>query len=127
MFKSVNVFQMVVLVLILVGVVMIFMRQNNTCVTKQNEEGFASWREMRREKKIWREKRWEDHLDAYEHRITYPRHNGSRNNFENFCKAGQNMGKCSNTEFARACSDVCPAPVRRKQSQEKHWGGGRRR
>jgi hypothetical protein len=42
MFKSVNVFQMAVLVLILVGVVMIFMRQNNTCVMKQNKvkEGF---------------------------------------------------------------------------------------
>ena len=42
MFKSVNAFQMVVLVLILVGVVMIFMRQNNTCVMKQNKvkEGF---------------------------------------------------------------------------------------
>ncbi len=43
MFKSVNVFQVVVLVLILVGVVMIFMRQNNTCVMKQNKvkEGFT--------------------------------------------------------------------------------------
>ena len=37
MFKSVNVFQMVVLVLILVGVVMIFMRQNNTCVMKNDD------------------------------------------------------------------------------------------
>jgi hypothetical protein len=42
MFGSLNVFQMVVLVLILVGVVMIFIRQNNTCVMKQNKvkEGF---------------------------------------------------------------------------------------
>ena len=37
MFKSVNVFHMVVLVLILVGVVMIFMRQNNTCVMKNDD------------------------------------------------------------------------------------------
>ena len=43
MFESVNVFQMVVSMLILVGVVIIFMRQNNTCVMKQNEveEGFV--------------------------------------------------------------------------------------
>ena len=43
MFKSVNVFQMAVLVLILVGVVMIFMRQNNTCVMNNDDvtEGFV--------------------------------------------------------------------------------------
>ena len=48
MFNSVNVFQMAVLVLILVGVVMIFMRQNNTCVMKQNKtkEGFLTGNEL---------------------------------------------------------------------------------
>ena len=48
MFKSVNAFQVVVLVLILVGVVMIFMRQNNTCVMKQNKvkEGFLTGNEL---------------------------------------------------------------------------------
>ena len=42
MFGPLNVFQIGVLVMILIGVVMIFMRQNNTCVMKQNEtiEGF---------------------------------------------------------------------------------------
>jgi hypothetical protein len=42
MYKSVNAFQMLVLVLILIGVVMIFMRQNNTCVMNNDEtiEGF---------------------------------------------------------------------------------------
>lgn len=48
MFKSVNVFQMVVLVLILVGVVMIFMRQNNTCVMENDDvtEGFNTFQEL---------------------------------------------------------------------------------
>ena len=48
MFCSLNLFQVVVLVLILVGVVMIFMRQNNTCVMKQNKvkEGFLTGNEL---------------------------------------------------------------------------------
>jgi len=48
MFGSLNLFEVVVLVLILVGVVIIFMRQNNTCVMKQNKvkEGFLTGNEL---------------------------------------------------------------------------------
>ena len=90
MFKSVNVFQMAVLVLILVGVVMIFMRQNNTCVMKQNKtkEGFQNG-------------------FTYDDSVNYPTYNGSSDNYYNFCKAGQKAAKCSNPGFAAACRDEC--------------------
>lgn len=107
MFKSVNAFQMVVLVLILVGVVMIFMRQNNTCVMKQNKvkEGFS---------RRFQKNNWEDHLVTYEDHVKYPRHNNSANNRYNFCKAGQAQERCNDPKFRRFCSiyrDVCSSTI----------------
>ena len=93
MFKSVNVFQMVVLVLILVGVVMIFMRQNNTCVMEQ-KEGFKT--------------NSEDHLVTYKDYFKYPSHKGSSDNKYNFCRAGIKKGNCDIDEFRKQCGNHCP-------------------
>ena len=90
---------MAVLVLILVGVVMIFMRQNNTCVMKQNitKEGFRGFKKDN----------WQNHLVTYEDHVRYPQYNNSTDNYFNFCKAGQKEAKCANSTFATACRDEC--------------------
>ena len=76
MFGSLNVFQMVVLMLILVGVVMIFMRQNNTCVMKQNKvkEGFLTGNELGQ-------------------LVSWARDNGPRTDLNNTCKRWDDEGR----------------------------------
>ena len=101
MFGSLNVFQMVVLMLILVGVVMIFMRQNNTCVMKQNKvkEGFTS-----RGKTSWIKRNINDDVNYYNN-YKYP--GNSSDNYVNFCQDGINKGLCGFGKFRNACRDEC--------------------
>lgn len=100
MFGSLNVFQMVVLMLILVCVVMIFIRQNNTCVMQQNKvkEGFLNGKEL-------------DRLNIWARNIE------PRTDLNNTCKKWANEGKNLNPgQFCRAnCAPLLGA---------SKWTGG---
>jgi hypothetical protein len=100
MFGSLNIFQMVVLMLILVCVVMIFIRQNNTCVMKQNKvkEGFLNGDEL-------------GMLNDWARDI------GPRTNLNNTCKKWDDEGK--NLNPGQFCKANC-APLLGKG----RWQGG---
>ena len=115
MFGSLNVFQMVVLVLILVGVVMIFLRQNNTCVMKNDYEieGFVlnkynNKRVGNRAKHVLQS--WGNasqdikKVKQVMNRFNLPIH--PTDDYKNYCTTRAALGGCENN--IRDCVDECP-------------------